>query len=186
MSIADKITRLTAARDDIREAITNKGIDAENAGFEGFADLIDAIPLGYKAQYVSDRFVGTKSTLGPYIIDFEPKSFMIKCNDNQQLIYDNMVLSDKKNTLALFSGFNSEVNFADDYTSPMPQMAWILKNSSSTGLSYMFRNIGNLMQKTYIPETGKWSVTFSFSDSPTYAQRFTLVSNSFNIMFIGG
>lgn len=46
MSIADKITRLTVARNDIRTALNGKGVEASDHGFEDFADDIDSISGG--------------------------------------------------------------------------------------------------------------------------------------------
>lgn len=43
MSLADKITRLTAARDDIRIALNGQGINASEHGFEDFANDISSI-----------------------------------------------------------------------------------------------------------------------------------------------
>lgn len=186
MSIADKIVRLTNSRDDIRTAITAKGVLSTDAGFEDFSGLITAIPTR-KVQYVSDIFTGTKPELGPYILDFEPKAFMIKCNETDQSIYDNMVLSDKTNTVALYSGFCTDANFAPDFSSALPQMIWVAKTAVSTALAYTFRNLGAMMKKTYVPETGKWSVAFSQADSPSYAYRFVLTGAlGYQIMFIGG
>ena len=44
MSVADKITRLTTARDNIRTVLSSKGINASENGFEDFADDIRNIP----------------------------------------------------------------------------------------------------------------------------------------------
>ena len=46
MSVADKITRLTTARDSIRTAINDKGGSASNHGFEDFATDITNLPSG--------------------------------------------------------------------------------------------------------------------------------------------
>lgn len=43
MSIADKITRLTSARNNIRTSLVNKGISAGEHGFESFANDISGI-----------------------------------------------------------------------------------------------------------------------------------------------
>ena len=46
MSLADKITRLTSARNGIRSALARKSVDASTHGFEDFEDDIDSIPSG--------------------------------------------------------------------------------------------------------------------------------------------
>lgn len=43
MSVADKITRLTTARNNIRTALNNKGADATEHGFEDFAEDINGL-----------------------------------------------------------------------------------------------------------------------------------------------
>lgn len=43
MSIADKITRLTTARNNIRTALAAKSVSASDHGFEDFATDIDSI-----------------------------------------------------------------------------------------------------------------------------------------------
>lgn len=43
MSVADKITRLSNARDDIIDALGTKGVTATGHGFEDFADDIESI-----------------------------------------------------------------------------------------------------------------------------------------------
>ncbi len=68
MSVADKIERLTDARNAIRTALSGKGIGASMHGFEAFADDIDAIAigvdidgddLGYGYALVGSATVGT-------------------------------------------------------------------------------------------------------------------------------
>lgn len=46
MSVADKITRLSNARDDIIDALGTKGVTATGHGFEDFADDIESIQSG--------------------------------------------------------------------------------------------------------------------------------------------
>jgi len=45
MSIADKITRLKTARDNIRTALANYNVDASDHGYEDFADDIEGITI---------------------------------------------------------------------------------------------------------------------------------------------
>lgn len=68
MSVADKIERLTDARNAIRAALSGKNISASDHGFEDFADDIDAIAvsvdidgddLGYGYALVGSAMVGT-------------------------------------------------------------------------------------------------------------------------------
>lgn len=46
MSVADKITRLTTARNNIRTALANKGVSVSSHGFEDFATDIGSIQTG--------------------------------------------------------------------------------------------------------------------------------------------
>ena len=46
MSIADKITRLTTIRGDIRTALAGKGVSASDHDYADFADDIDSISGG--------------------------------------------------------------------------------------------------------------------------------------------
>lgn len=52
MSIADKITRLTVARNNIRTSLSSKGVEASDHGFEDFASDIDSITGGGGAAVV--------------------------------------------------------------------------------------------------------------------------------------
>lgn len=64
MSVADKITRLTTARDNIRTALGNKGIDASESGFEDFAEDIGSIEvLNLQSRTISPST--TKQTIIP-------------------------------------------------------------------------------------------------------------------------
>ena len=54
MSIADKITRLKTARDNIRTALANYDIDASDHGYEDFADDIEGIVTFDPDDYAVD------------------------------------------------------------------------------------------------------------------------------------
>lgn len=61
MSVADKITRLTTARDSIRTAINDKGGSASNHGFEDFATDITNLPSG--GGGIPDRVAAALQTM---------------------------------------------------------------------------------------------------------------------------
>lgn len=64
MSVADKITRLTTARNNIRTALEDKGIDASEHGFEDFAGDVDSIEtLNLQSRTISPSTV--KQTITP-------------------------------------------------------------------------------------------------------------------------
>ena len=52
MSIADKIISLTTARNNIRTALVDKGVNASDHGFEDFADDIGNIPVFDPDDYI--------------------------------------------------------------------------------------------------------------------------------------
>ena len=57
MSIAEKITRLNTAKNDIATAITNKGvIVAETDGLESFAEKINGIPTGGAPEWTCNKW----------------------------------------------------------------------------------------------------------------------------------
>lgn len=78
MSVADKITRLTTARNNIRTALANKGVSASSHGFEDFAtdigNIVVATPIDVSTNAEMSsaltaanvgkayRFVGTTGT----------------------------------------------------------------------------------------------------------------------------
>ena len=72
MSIADKITRLTTARDDIRTALEDKGIDASEHGFEDFADDISDISSGGNPNYIET----IEGTLANPFANVDPSFFI--------------------------------------------------------------------------------------------------------------
>ena len=185
MSIASEIQALQQDKSDIATAISNKGVTVpSNSGFDSFAGLIENIHNGYKTQYVEDKFVGTKSTLGPYVLDFEPKAVVIKCNEAQATIYKNMTLASAANTLSLMSGFLLEPGFVS--TSNVPSFVWMKKTATSTDMEIVIRNLGSIMHKTYDSQTGKWNISFYNNDVGSYAFRFYCSEvGAFQLVFIG-
>lgn len=80
MSVADKITRLKTARDNIRTALANYDIDASDHGFEDFADDIEGITIFDPDEYAVNVI---ETTGDPMIIGREYK-YMTKAETMPQ------------------------------------------------------------------------------------------------------
>ncbi|MBO6253523.1 MAG: hypothetical protein J6O49_07705, partial [Bacteroidaceae bacterium] len=107
MSVADKITRLKTARDNIRTALASYDIDASDHGYEDFADDIDGITIFDPDDYA----VNIIETTGDPI---EPDSSEIRTFSNIQT--DGTTNSVVNTGIYLFSGdfkygFEIEANF---------------------------------------------------------------------------
>jgi len=50
MSVADKLLQLNQVKQDIKEAIENKGVDLTGVDFGGYAEKIDLLPLPKEEQ----------------------------------------------------------------------------------------------------------------------------------------
>ena len=108
MSVADKITRLKTARDNIRTALASYDIDASDHGYEDFANDIEGISIFDPDDYIIklvNRAAGER---------IEPDPSEIRTFSNIQT--DGTTSSIVNTGLHLFSnefpsGFNLEINF---------------------------------------------------------------------------
>lgn len=76
MSVADKINRLTAARDGIRTALAGQGVAAGSHGFEAFASDIAAISGGTVATATKTPTSATQKQLS-FSVQGQPKMFAV-------------------------------------------------------------------------------------------------------------
>lgn len=73
MSIADKLSRLSDARDDIITALAGKGVTATGHGFEDFPDDIDSIQQGGGGTtYVLEELTVLQNQWNSYSTSFSP------------------------------------------------------------------------------------------------------------------
>ena len=135
-----------------------------------------------QSVYIQDIFVGTKTSL-TYSIDFEPKIFIIKCNEQTQVIYDNLELSSKTNTFGLLGGFIIEPGVINGMPSNLPWFVWVKKTKTSTAPEIMARNVGYFMTTKYNTNTNKWDVTLGY-EAGSQSFRMALGSGNLQIVFI--
>ena len=80
MSVADKITRLTTARDNIRTALSAKGVDANQSGFEDFADDIGSISNGDRAKISQIDTVDLNKSLWYFALTHDKNTDSTHCD----------------------------------------------------------------------------------------------------------
>lgn len=144
------------------------------------SEMANAIMNLKDSIYIQDIFVGTKTSL-TYSLDFEPKIFIIKCNEQTQVIYDNLELSSKANTHGLLGGFIIEPGVINGMPSNLPWFVWVKKTKTSTAPEIMARNVGYFMTTKYNTNTNKWDVTLGYEAG---SQSFRIALNGGNLQIV--
>ena len=80
MSVADKITRLTTARDNIRTALSNNNIDASESGFEDFADDISNISSSDRPKISQINTIDLDKSLWYFALTSDKETGFIHCD----------------------------------------------------------------------------------------------------------
>ena len=145
------------------------------------SEMANAIMNLKDSVYIQDIFVGTKTSL-TYSLDFEPKMFIIKCNEQVQTIYDNLELSSKTNTFGLLGGFILEPGTVNGMDNNLPWFVWVKKTKTSTAPEVMARNVGYFMTTKYNTNTKKWDVTLGY-EAGNQSFRMALGSGNLQIVF---
>ena len=118
MSIADKITRLTVARNDIRTALNGKGVEASDHGFEDFADDIDSISGGGGPVVITEDDVNFWDYDGTLIKSYSADAFAnvssLPANPTHEGLTAegwNWSLADAKQYVASYGGLDIGQNY---------------------------------------------------------------------------
>ena len=64
MTVQEKMAQLQAVKDDIRQALINKGVDMENVTFTEYAGKIEGISSSKMPEYIDCSVSGVNSTNG--------------------------------------------------------------------------------------------------------------------------
>lgn len=139
------------------------------------------VNVAKESIYIQDIFVGTKTSL-TYSIDFEPTMLIIKCNENTQIIYDNLELSSKANTFGLLGGFVLDAGTVNGMEGNLPWFMWVRKTATSTTPEIIARNVGYFMTKKYNESTKKWDISLGY-EAGSFSFRMALNGGNLQIVF---